>query len=146
MVMIRFALALLFLLLGACSKAENAPIPPSNESAPVVAGITTFAGAGRDRLCLADGKRAAFITFGEGNANCSVQGQVEGSGERATLVPNGDATCRIELNQTGDSISLGSVSEPCAYYCGPKASFEGKAFKRMDKAVPVTDLAGEALC
>ena len=147
--MVRFAIALSALLLGACSREADAPAAPVNEGAPVVAaaaGSSTFAGAGRDRLCLKADKQAAFITYGEGDANCSVQGQVEGEGERMTLVPNGDATCRIDMTRSGDIMRLGSVTQACAYYCGPKASFEGKTFTRTDKAVPVTDLAGEPLC
>jgi hypothetical protein len=97
-------------------------------------------------LCLAQSGGAAFITYGEGDANCSVKGQIEGAGERLTLVPEGDTTCRIELNRSGDSVRLGAVGAACAYYCGPKASFEGKSFKRKDNAEPVTDLAGDPLC
>jgi hypothetical protein len=144
--MVRIVLALSALLLGACSQKAEAPSSPEGENAVASVGTATFAGSGRDRLCLADGGRGAFITFGEGNANCSVRGQVDGSGERLTLAPEGDLTCRIDIVRNGDDVRLGEVGGACNYYCGPKASFAGKTFKRMPNAEPVTDIAGDPLC
>jgi hypothetical protein len=140
----RFALfAMSALLLNACSKEAEVP---ANDSAPVAAGSSSFAGVGRDRLCLAPEGRAAFITYGDGDANCSARGGIEGAGGALTLIPEGDTSCRIPLTRSGDTVELGALAPECAYYCGPKASFAGKSFKRMTKSEPVKDLAGDPLC
>lgn len=107
----------------------------------------TFAGAGRDRLCLKEGEgRAGFITYGEGDANCSVSGAVQRAGERLTITPDGDAACRIEATLAGEQLTLGQASPACAYYCGPTASFSARQFARTATPQPVTDLAGDPLC
>lgn len=126
----------LFLIIAACSP-EAAP--PAQEKA-------TYAGQGRDQLCL-DGDRAGFIAYGEGDANCSVRGRVEPVGEgRLSIIPDGDEDCRIEAARQSDRISLGARSGDCAYYCGPGADFTGKAFAKRDSASPAVDFAGDPLC
>jgi len=132
---------LLALALGACGKSET-----TNEAtataAPALAATISFAGQGRDSLCLA-GTEAAFITYAAaGDRNCSVRGSLTGT----TLTPDGDSTCRIAVQRKGDSITLGQVSETCGYYCAAPASFAGKTFVRMAKPAPVVDAAGDPLC
>ena len=126
----------LVLLLSACS--------PEASEGPVERSL--YAGGGRDRLCRA-GDRVGFITYGEGDANCSVRGRLDRAGEHLlTIVPDGDQDCRIELYEQGGSLRLGKVAAACAYYCGPGASFEGRAFAENASASAVTDFAGDPLC
>ena len=126
----------LALLLAACS-----PASPEPDAEPLL-----YAGGGRDRLCLA-GARVGFIAYGAGDTNCSVRGRAERAGEQSlTIVPDGDQDCRIDVQEQGGSLRLGRVAAACAYYCGPGASFEGKAFSRNASASPAVDFAGDPLC
>ena len=137
------------LLLPACRQEPDAPPdqPAAATAGQTETSSTTFAGSGRDRLCLAEGAgRAGLITFGEGNANCSVTGSLARSGDRLTITPDGDAACRVQATLAGDRLTLGPAGAACAYYCGPSASFAGKQFTRTEGPEPVTDLAGDPLC
>ena len=126
----------LILLLAACS--PQAPDPKIEE--------VTYAGNGRDRLCM-EGDRAGFITYGEGDANCSAHGRIDRTGgQRLAIIPDGDQDCRIEANEDAGAIRLGGVTAACAYYCGPGASFEGKAFTKRATPSPALDFAGDPLC
>ena len=139
----RFLLIPALLLVSACRQEPAAPADqPTGATVEQAAGSSpTFAGAGRDRLCLAESAgRAGFITFGEGDANCSVTGSLSRSGERLTITPDGDAACRVEATLAGDRLTLGPASAACAYYCGPSASFADKQFTRTNGAEPVADL------
>ncbi len=126
----------LILLLAACSpEAPERPVKPS-----------LYAGEGRDRMCRA-GDRIGFSTYGEDDANCSVRGRLGRTGEHLlTVVPDGDQDCRIELYEQGGSLRLGKVAGACAYYCGPGASFEGRAFAENASASAAADFAGDPLC
>jgi len=123
------------LLLTACS--PKAPEPPAER--------LLYAGDGRDRLCVA-GQRGGFIIYGEGNANCSARGKIERSGDRFTLIPDGDSDCRILADMNGDGLRLGARSTACAYYCGPGADYAGKALAKNASASPAVDFAGDPLC
>ena len=101
----------LVLSLAACS--PQAPKPATEH--------LLYAGEGRDRLCLA-GQRGGFITYGDGDANCSARGRVERTGDRLLLIPVGDSDCRIEASVTGDRLTLGARTAACTYYCGPGAN------------------------
>jgi hypothetical protein len=126
----------LVVLLSACS--------PQATQEP--AGRSLYVGEGRDRLCRA-GDRVGFITYGEGDANCSVRGRVDRAGEQLLAIfPDGDQDCRMELYEQGNSLRLGKVAATCAYYCGPDASFEGRAFTESSSASPAVDFAGDPLC
>lgn len=139
----RATLIPLLLLTAACRQHEAAPEEPVQ--APETSAVTAFAGTGRDRLCLKEEEgRAAFITYAaQGDTNCSVRGSAS---DGPAIRPDGDTSCAIPFDRQGDRITLGAGGEACAYYCGPGASFEGKSFVRMDKAEPVTDIAGDPLC
>ena len=128
-------LVALILLLSTCS-----PAAPEPES-----GRRLYAGEGRDRLCMT-GDRVGFIAYGEGDTNCSVRGRLERAENRLTLVPDGDADCRIEVQEEGETLRLGGVTAACAYYCGPGASFAGKAFTESASASAAVDFAGDPLC
>ncbi|WP_114226508.1 MULTISPECIES: hypothetical protein [Sphingomonas] len=131
----------LALIAGALAACRQQPSPTNNVAA-TPAPVLSFAGTGRDRLCLA-GNRAAFITYAAaGDHNCSVRGTLAG----ATLTADGDAQCQVTVTRTGDSIRLGPIAPNCAYYCAAPASFAGKTFTRTPKPEPVTDLAGDPLC
>jgi len=133
------------LLLGACSKPaaeQNATEPEQPAANSAAAAAATFAGPGRDGLCLA-GQRAAFVSFAaSGDRNCTVRGTLVDN----ELVPEGDAACRIGVSREGDGLRLGPVTQACSYYCAAPASFAGKTFVRMAKPEPVADIAGDPLC
>jgi hypothetical protein len=127
------------LLLAACSQQPAKPsIAPG-----------TFAGQGRDRLCIAgeaENLRGGLVAFGQGDVNCSVSGGIELSNGQFALVPRGEGPCRIPLVVAGNQIRIGKVPGSCSYYCGPGASMEGKAFNRADMGSKVVDIAGDPLC
>ena len=123
------------LLLAACSPEAAQPTPERQ----------LYASEGRDRLCLA-GERGGFITYGDGDANCSARGRIERAGDRLTLIPDGDSECRIEAKISGDRLALGARAAACAYYCGPGADFAGKGLAKSASASPAVDFAGDPLC
>lgn len=124
------------LLLAACS-----PVPSKE---PADSG--TYAGQGRDRLCM-KGSRIGFIAYGQGNTNCSLRGRFDRAGEHLlTIIPDGDRDCRIGVEEQGETLRLGEAGQACAYYCGPGAGFEGKGFTRNSDATPAVDFAGDPLC
>ena len=130
---------LLTMLLAACSQQ---PAEPSLQTG-------TFAGQGRDRLCIAGNAgafRAGFIPYGEGDANCSASGSLEQAGQGWVLVPKGEGDCRIPLNIAGNAATIGQPPAACSYYCGPGASVASKSFSRSPDATPAVDLAGDPLC
>ncbi len=128
-------LPLLLLFLASCS--------PDGQPEP---GKGLYAGQGRDRMCV-DGNRIGFISYGAGDTNCSVRGQISRSGERLLSIrPTGDQDCRIEADEQGGTIRLGKMTEACAYYCGPGADYSGKAFTASAAGSPAVDFAGDPLC
>lgn len=129
-----FALAIA-LSLAACSPEGGQP--PAERA--------LYAGAGRDRLCV-KGMEAGFITYGEGDSNCSVRGRLEGQGDATVLVPAGDEDCRIPIRRDGEQAVLAAAAAACAYYCGPGANFAGRRFTRSADASPAVDFAGDPLC
>jgi hypothetical protein len=127
------------LLLASCSQQ---PAEPSLTPG-------TFAGEGRDRLCLAGDAgnyRAGLIAYGPGDINCSASGRVEAQGGQLALVPRGEGDCRIPLTIDGSMIRIGEVPAACSYYCGPGASMAGKSYSRADMGAEAVDLAGDPLC
>lgn len=133
------SIIVLGLLLAACSKptADPGPIPG------------TFAGEGRDRLCI-DGEggalRAGLIAYGKDDVNCSAAGNLEKSGQGWLLVPKGEGDCSIPLEIEADAVRVGQLPAACSYYCGPGASLDDKSFSRNANASPAVDLAGDPLC
>ena len=132
-------LTLSLLLLAACSQ----------EPAQPTLATGTFAGNGRDRLCIAGDAgayRAGLIAYGEGNNNCSASGRLERVGESWALVPKGEGDCRIPLALEGNVIRLGQPPAACSYYCGPGAAMAGKSYNRSDMGAKAVDHAGDPLC
>jgi hypothetical protein len=130
---------LLALLLTACSRQ---PAEPSLSTG-------TFAGNGRDRLCIAGepgNYRAGLIAFGDDDANCTAAGRLERTGAGWSLVPKGEGDCRIPMVIEGNSLRIGQTPAACSYYCGPGASLAGKSYNRSDMGAKATDLAGDPLC
>jgi hypothetical protein len=128
----------LAMLLAACSQQPAAPSLTTG----------TFAGEGRDRLCIAGepgNYRAGLIAFGPGDVNCSASGRIETEGGLA-LVPRGEGDCRIPLTIEGNAIRIGQVPAACSYYCGPGASMAGKTYNRADMGARAVDVAGDPLC
>ncbi|GAA4018451.1 hypothetical protein GCM10022280_17450 [Sphingomonas swuensis] len=128
--------------MAACRQEEAAP---AAETVPDAAAAEVYASGPRDRLCLKPGEqRAGIITFAKtGDSNCSVRGSITNP---QAIRPDGDTTCAILYNRDGDTLTLLTGDNSCAYYCGPGASLEGKTFVRMDNPMPVTDIAGDPLC
>ncbi|HET9397941.1 MAG TPA: hypothetical protein VFO45_03905 [Sphingomicrobium sp.] len=109
----------------------------------------TFAGEGRDRLCIAGelgAYRAGLIAYAPGDTNCSAAGRLEPQGTGWMLVPKGEGDCRIPLTIDGNSVQVGQAPAACSYYCGPGATMAGKTFSRTETGAKVTDLAGDPLC
>lgn len=129
----------LALLLAACSQQ---PAEPSLSTG-------TFAGEGRDRLCIAGepgNYRAGLIAFGEGDMNCSASGRIESQSGQFALVPRGEGGCRIPLAIDGNTVRIGNVPAACSYYCGPGATMAGKSYNKADMGAAAVDLAGDPLC
>jgi hypothetical protein len=139
--------AILALSLSGCGQgAEDVAFPQ-----PKAGAIGSYAGEGRDRLCLKDGEpEGGLITFAAtGDSNCSLRfatRYAEGSTASGTLATANDPSCTIPFSREEGRLTLGTPAPGCAYYCGPGAALEGKSFVRMDKNEPVTDLAGDPLC
>ena len=129
----------IFLSLAACSQqAASPPLKPG-----------TFAGEGRDRLCIAGeaaNYRGGLIAYGQGNTNCSANGRIEAQGDQLVLIPRGETACRIPLAINGNTIAIGEPPAACSYYCGPGVIMAGKSFNRSDMGAEAVDLAGDPLC
>jgi hypothetical protein len=144
------------LLLAALSLAGCDQTEPEVAAATPAAAAAggSYAGEGRDRMCLKSGEPdGGLITYAAtADANCSLRfatRYAEGSTTAGTLEASNDPACTISFTRKDDgggAFTLGVPSPGCAYYCGPGASLNGKSFVRMDKAEPVTDLAGDLLC
>ncbi|HEU0310337.1 MAG TPA: hypothetical protein VFR36_03850 [Sphingomicrobium sp.] len=133
-------LLVIVMLLSACSQ------QPASETS-IATG--TFAGQGRDRLCIVGepgAYRGGLIAFGQGDGNCSASGRIEAQGDQIVLVPRGEGACRIPMTLEGNVIRIADVPAACAYYCGPGARLAGKAYNRADMGAQAVDLAGDPLC
>jgi hypothetical protein len=129
----------LAMLLAACSQQPAEPT--------LVTG--TFAGEGRDRLCLAGepgNYRGGLIAYGEGDVNCSASGRIEIRGNQLALVPRGEGDCRIPLTIGGNTVRIGELPAACSYYCGPGVTMAGKSYNRADMGAAAVDVAGDPLC
>jgi len=127
------------LLLAACSQEPGQPT--------LTAG--TFAGEGRDRLCIAGepgAYRGGLIAYGDGDLNCSASGRLEPAGAGWALIPKGEGECRIPLEIQGNVVRIGQPPASCDYYCGPGAKLAGKSYNRSDMGAKAVDLAGDPLC
>ena len=96
----RLAFLPLLLLISACGQAEEEPQAPNttgNAAAPLGAELQTFAGTGKDRLCIGGtAAAAAVITYAaDGLNNCSASGRVEEQGGKLFFVPQEDSSCRV---------------------------------------------------
>ena len=147
------AAAALMLLPSACRQPTSQDLaPPEQQREGQQPQTRTFAGTGRDRLCLQSGtSRMGLVSYAEtGDTNCTIRGQlqVDQGSARTHLIPDGDQTCRIPvvLRDQGRIMEVGAAGQACAYYCGSSASFAGKSFQATPAPVPVTDLAGDPLC
>src|SRR5512139_1608445 len=129
----------MLLILGACSQ----------RTADQALTTGTFAGEGRDRLCIAGepgSYRGGLVVYGEGDINCSASGSIDTQGGKMALVPRGETSCSIPVAIEGNTVRVGEVPASCSYYCGPGASLAGKSFSRSDTASKAVDLAGDPLC
>lgn len=130
---------ILLLALASCAK-------PPPETGPT---LGTYAGTGRDRLCIArlgDGLRAGIATYGEGISNCTAGGGLARAGDGWQLVPRGEGGCKIAFARVGETLTVSNVPGACSYYCAPGATLVAKRFTRDAKASPATDFAGDPLC
>jgi hypothetical protein len=127
------------LLLAACSQEAEKPSIPTG----------TYAGQGRDRLCIAGeagSYRGGLIAFGAGDINCSASGRVMAEGAQFVLVPRGEGDCRIPLEIKDNVVRIGQPPAACAYYCGPDADMAGRSYNKADMGAKAVDLAGDPLC
>ncbi|NNC47401.1 MAG: hypothetical protein HKO13_03090 [Sphingomonas sp.] len=140
----RISILLLTLFLVACGDAaRDADASPAQGA--LEAGLWT--GSERDGICVANDGKAAFIRFGEGDANCMAQGTIENDGDALVFKPRGDDECRIAILQEGDVLTVERGSESCAYYCGSGASLIGEGLRRSNgDPAELRDIAGDRLC
>ena len=127
------------LLLAACSQQPEKP--------SIATG--TYAGQGRDRLCIAGeagSYRGGLIAYGQDDINCSGSGPVIAEGGQFLLIPRGEGECRIPLEIQGNVVRIGQPPAACAYYCGPGATMAGRTYNRADMGAKAVDLAGDPLC
>ena len=139
------ALILPLLLLAACDRTEPRSSTAEGTTPASFPSVLYWRGEGCDRLCQRPNeKRVGLITYAaNGNANCSMRGSLSQTG---FLTPDGDERCMVRLQSRGDTIKLTEVGAACAYYCGPGASLENKAFRRMAGPEPANDFGGDPLC
>jgi len=128
------------LLLGACSE----------DADPGGGLVGVYRGQERDALCVAresEGLKAGFVTYGDGDTNCSVSGRAVADGGSLILTPRGDSECSVEIRIANGVASIGPRSQACDYYCGPGANYAGRELRKAPDAAPnVTDFAGDPLC
>ena len=132
----------IFVLLSLLADCSQEPSQPSLTTG-------TFAGDGRDRLCIAGEPgtyRAGLIAYGQGNANCSAAGRLEKAASGWALVPRGEGDCRIPVEIDTNVVRIGEPPAACSYYCGPGASLAAKTYNRADMGAKVVDFAGDPLC
>lgn len=129
--------------LASCSNDEAAP---QRRAADLDPGL--FAEAdGRSGLCIDNDGDAAFVLYGEGQANCMAEGTLEAGEDGGILfLPRGDTHCRFPLAQDGDTLTFGEGEGTCAYYCGGDTALAGRRVKRSASMAPLADGAGERLC
>lgn len=109
--------------------------------------MQTYVGQGRDRLCLDQaGGRIGLITYGQGDANCSLRGAFSRQGQQVMIIPDGDESCRVSATLAGGQLRLGPITPQCSYYCGPGADLSGRQFRISGQPQRVNDLAGDPLC
>ena len=118
----------------------------ADAAAPAKAADEVWSGAGRNRLCLRDGRAGLIVYASQGDSNCSLRGSFKDSGNGYRIEAEGDPSCRIEARREGNALLLGEVAPGCAYYCGPKASYAGARFSPTPGEPSATDFAGDPLC
>ncbi|MBW0145520.1 hypothetical protein [Sphingomicrobium clamense] len=128
------------LLLASC----GAPDESVDTGVEVEPGI--YAAGERGGLCVAAGGAAAFVIYGEDDANCMAQGGLSGEGDALTFKPRGDTQCEIPIRMEGERLVFGEPPAACAYYCGGDVDLSGRELVRSDEAAPLTDVAGEEIC
>ncbi len=139
----RRPLVMLLFTLASCAKS---PAPLEQRPGPR---LGTYAGAGRDRLCVdrrGQGLRAGVVAYAKDDTNCSASGALVPAQGGWQLIPSGEGACRIALAMARDWLTITSVPATCAYYCAPGASLQGKRFSLAPGGAPATDVAGDPLC
>lgn len=127
--------------LVACGGGSDEP-----DASPPVAAGQFLADEGRGGMCVGSEGDAAFILYGEGDANCLAEGTITANDEGATFTPLGDKTCTVGLQIDGDRITFADGGGSCSYYCGGDASLAERTVSRSESAEPLTDIAGDPLC
>lgn len=143
-------------LLAGCGGKEGASGGDADAGA-AVSGLYAQAGGERPgQLCLVEREGRAgsfgFITWGRGDANCSVSGSVRREADRLTLLLDGDESCSIEAQAEGGAVRVtrGLSGECALYYCAGGASLDNVRFERSEEGIAAAgkarDLAGDPLC
>ena len=97
-------------------------------------------------MCVGSEGDAAFILYGDGDANCLAEGAIAEEDGGVVFTPRGDRTCTIGLQNDGDRVTFADGGDNCSYYCGGDASLTGKTVQRSESTEPLTDIAGDPLC
>jgi hypothetical protein len=135
----------ILVLLAACR--EEAPLTDAGSK------LEVWNANARDRLCI-KGKRAGFIIYGKGDANCSARGTIQRDGNAIMLSPDGDPSCVFSAHITPGppgkrQMPFGMEADrqrACAYYCGPGARAQATFTPSTLPAGKATDFAGDPLC
>ena len=141
------------LLLTACGEQAQENAATSDTASGAVApsraltASVAFDSGGRDQLCVKEGRAGLIVYAADADTNCAVRGTVNtNDSARFVMQPEGDEACKIEGRWDGSALTFGQVASACAYYCGPKASFEGARFNVVPASRPAVDIAGDPLC
>ena len=135
-------------LLSACGSAGEDDTATATASPGEGLGPGLYRFAEKSGLCSASDNSAAFVIYGEKDANCMAQGRIEtaDNGDMA-FVPRGDDHCRIPIEDRGQSIILGDGGKACAYYCGGEARYAGRELiKKWGEEPDLRDAAGDSIC
>jgi len=135
---------LLILLLAACSDQA------SQQPADLSVDTGTYAGQGRDRLCLAKSAQTwtiGVVTYGGGDFNCTFRGKVRTAEHGMLAEAAADPACKLVITPDGSTLRIEVPDKKaCEYYCGPGATLADRSFKHDNAATPAVDFAGEPLC
>lgn len=114
------------------------------------------AGPRRNQMCMLDrdnGRTSfGFVTWGDGDTNCSGSGLATREGDRLRLQLDGDASCTVEARIEGQRVTLpDNIPTECgSYYCGTGAQMTGVTFDKVggapEDALRAVDLVGDPLC
>ena len=147
-----FAFTILTVLPAGCGQSGGSAAADGNQLTGLYEGGS---GSRRNQLCLIekDGRTSfGFVTWGEGDGNCSGAGTATREGNRLRLRLDNSESCVLEARVDGQRVTFPTdIAASCRnYYCGPGAQMTNAQFDRTGgseaDAQRARDVAGEPLC